>query len=197
LHRHDGFADRADYELNNTFTIFKSYDHVLTLASACLESLRLHTKLATKLDDATRFIASISWNDTFQFNTPPQTVWVHVPCSQRRTLGDPKAAINFLNRIPNITAIALPHNDVCCGAAGTYMLRQPVLSQSLWADKLKIIQTAGVTTLVTTNTGCALRFKAGLRNTGIKIFHPLEFASSCIVLLFCCVIIVKTFLIIL
>ena len=179
LHRHDGFDKRAEWELANTVQIFKQYDKVLTVASACLESLRLHPELAVKTEDATRFIAALAWPDTLlPIDAPPYTVWVHVPCSQRRTGGVPEAAINLLQRIPGIAVMALPNNDVCCGAAGTYMLRQPVLSQALLADKLQVIQANAVQILVTTNTGCALKFKAGLRGVGIRVCHPLEILAS-------------------
>lgn len=178
LHRHDGFAKSAARELTNSAQLFSQYDKVLTVASACLESLRLHPELAKKTDDATRFIANLTWPVNLSLNTQSQTVWIHVPCSQHRPIGDPTAAAVLLSRIPGITVIPLPHNDICCGAAGTYMLRQPTLSRALFADKLQIIETAAATTIVTTNTGCALKFASELRNTNIMVCHPLEILAN-------------------
>lgn len=178
LYRHAGFADAADAELAQSVQIFSQYTHILTVASACFSALQQAPELATRLDDATSFIAGLPWPDTLNLNVIPQTVWVHIPCTQRYPNGNSNAAMNLLKRVPEITALPLPHNDVCCGAAGTYMLRQPKLSQALLADKLQIIQANNVQTLVTTNTGCALQLAAGLRSYNVKVYHPLEILAA-------------------
>lgn len=178
LYRHAGFTAAADLELSQSIQIFNRYDQVLTLASACCSELQQASELVTRLDDATRFIAAAPWPTTLNLDATPQTIWVHVPCTQRHPIGDPNAAINLLERIPGITVLPLPQNAACCGAAGTYMLRQPKLSQALLADKLQIIQSNAVQTLVTTNTGCALHLAAGLRPYGIRVCHPLEILAE-------------------
>ncbi|KOR29265.1 hypothetical protein TI04_09055 [Achromatium sp. WMS2] len=184
LHKHSGFAAEADVELSNTANIMSKHDKILTVASACLETLKRSTQLGNKVVDATDFVADLDWSATLNPKSKPQTVWVHVPCTQRHPIGNPKASFNLLNQIPGVTAIPLNDNDVCCGAAGTYMLRHPELSQELLDDKFKIIKKMQATVIVTTNTGCALRLKTGAHKLGIKlqVYHPLEILAQHLVL---------------
>lgn len=178
LYRHDGFANLGSLELERTSKLFSQYERILTVASACLETLRHAPDMQPRLDDATRYIAALPWPATLRIDSSPQTIWVHVPCSQGHPIGDSHAAMRLLTRIPGVKVLTLPENTVCCGAAGTYMLRQPSLSEALLADKLHLIAAAGATTVVTTNTGCALRLAAGLRSQGVRVCHPLEILAE-------------------
>ncbi|KOR29583.1 hypothetical protein TI03_01970, partial [Achromatium sp. WMS1] len=126
LYRHDGFALQADLELAQSVQLLQGYSHILTLASACLAELQYAPSLAGKIKDASRFIADLTWPaDLIKANPPQKTVWVHTPCTQRHPVNDKQVVIDLLARIPKINLLALPKNDLCCGAAGTYMLRQP------------------------------------------------------------------------
>jgi len=182
LHRHDGFAEQGDGELARSAALFGAagYDRVLTLASACLGELRRAPSLAGRVGDATRFVADLPWPADLALADSPQRVWVHTPCTQRNLLGDAEAAVALLERIPGVPPLALPDNETCCGAAGTYMLRQPAMSQALLADKLRLIRAAAATLIVTTNTGCALRLAAGLREQDppVAVCHPLEILAA-------------------
>lgn len=182
LHRHEGFPARGDAELERTITLFDhtEYDRVLVLASACLGELRHAPTLAARIEDATRFVADLTWPADLFLDATPHKIWVHTPCTQRHLLGDTEAAVALLKRIPGVNPIPLPDNETCCGAAGTYMLRQPDLSQALLANKLQLIGDAAATLVVTTNTGCALRLATGLRDQGtlIKVCHPLEILAT-------------------
>jgi glycolate oxidase iron-sulfur subunit len=182
LHRHGGFIERGDAERARSAVLFNAaeYDRVLTLASACLGELRQEPGLAGRVSDATRFIADLAWPEDWLLDDTPQEVWVHTPCTQQYLLGDAQAAFALLRRIPGLIPRMLPDNEICCGAAGTYMLRQPELSQSLLNDKLRIIRAAGATRVVTTNTGCALHLAAGLREHGdlTALCHPLEILAA-------------------
>jgi len=182
LHRHDGFAEQGDAELARAASLFGAaeYDRVLTLASACLGELRRAPILASRVEDATRFVADLPWPADLILDDTPQRVWVHTPCTQRYLLDDAEAATALLRRIPGVTPLMLPDNETCCGAAGTYMLRQPIMSQALLADKLRLIRSTAATLIVTTNTGCALRLAAGLREQAppIAVCHPLEILAA-------------------
>ncbi len=180
LHRHDGFAARGDLELAQTTSLLKDYPYILTLASACLAELRTSPDLSKTVVDANRFIADIAWPDDLVIDTTPQTIWVHTPCTQRHPVKDPQAAIDLLTHLPDVTPKPLPKNITCCGAAGTYMLKHQDISLSLLADKIQIIKDVKATIVVTTNTGCALRLKAGLRasNLEVRVCHPLEIVAE-------------------
>jgi glycolate oxidase iron-sulfur subunit len=70
----------------------------------------------------------------------------------------------------------LPGNEFCCGAAGTYMLQQPALSDALLAEKLSALRQDPPDFLLTSNPGCSLQLARGARELGLKtrVLHPLE-----------------------
>jgi glycolate dehydrogenase iron-sulfur subunit len=182
LYRHDGFAGEGDAELGRCAELLGGRDGgpVLTVASACLGELRRSPALAGRAQDITRFLADLPWLDDLPLVHTPLKLWVHTPCTQRHLLGDPDAAFELLRRLPGVRPIALPDNAVCCGAAGTYLLRQPAMSRALLEDKLRAIGDARVSLLATTNTGCALQLAAGLREQGlqVRVQHPVEAAAA-------------------
>jgi glycolate oxidase iron-sulfur subunit len=73
----------------------------------------------------------------------------------------------------------LPDNNLCCGAAGSYLLTQPELSDRLGKDKLRRLKTTRPDILVTSNTGCAIQFRLQVREgkLPIEVLHPLELLS--------------------
>ncbi len=72
--------------------------------------------------------------------------------------------------------IELPETELCCGAAGTYNLTQPEMSQRLAKRKLDNILSTGVQTVVTANAGCILQIarQARLRSIPLTVTHPMD-----------------------
>jgi glycolate oxidase iron-sulfur subunit len=175
LYRHDGFPAQAERELGRVARLFAGAP-LLTLASACHGELLRAPALVGQVEEITRFLADLSWPEDLVLRPLLARVWVHTPCTQRNTLGDPDAALDLLRRIPGVRLASLPDNDLCCGAAGTYLLRQPSLADALLEDKLVHVRSAPPDFLVTTNTGCALHLAAGIRAAALKVqvCHPVE-----------------------
>lgn len=57
-----------------------------------------------------------------------------------------------------LTPVADSH--LCCGAAGTYTLMQPVLSQQLLENKLSALQQGAAEVIATANIGCQLHLES-------------------------------------
>lgn len=178
LHRHDGFAAEAQRQLDASGRLFErpEYDAVLTLASACCGELQRSPRLRPRIFDITRFLAGLEWPERLRLRPLRRQVLIHVPCTQRNLLRDPEAAFDLLGRIPGLILAPLPDNHACCGGAGAYMLRQPLLSLALLDDKVRHLRESAPTLLVTSNTGCALQLAAGIRRAGlaIEVRHPVE-----------------------
>lgn len=178
LHRHDGFPLAADRHLAASRAHYarETYNAVLGCASACTAELRRSPELAAVTRDITRFLADLSWPEHLTPRPYQGRVLVHVPCSQTNQLGDTQAALDLLRRIPDLEPLELTDNATCCGAAGAYLLRQPVMSQRLLQDKLAAIRDGHPDVLVTTNTGCALHLATGMQTAGLRveICHPVE-----------------------
>ncbi len=183
---HNGAPDQALELARHNIEVFGSaeYDVIVYLASACGAQLQAYPDLpwpdaarqqqaiafTEKIQEVTTYIASLDWPGDLALQPLDKRIAVHEPCSQKNGLrqSDPCAAL--LQRIPRARVFALAHNDRCCGAAGSYMLRQPRLAQAFRADKLAVIERSEADYVVTTNSGCALFLDAGLQQ--VKVVHP-------------------------
>jgi glycolate oxidase iron-sulfur subunit len=151
---------------------------LIGLASACVAELRTEPALR----DTQELCAWLDalWPQHLALRPLPARVLVHEPCSHRNLLGGNAAVYRLLARIPALEIAALPGNDQCCGAAGTYLLRQPAMADALLAAKVNASATLAPEFIVTTNPGCALHLAAGLREAGlaIKVCHPVELLAQ-------------------
>ncbi len=65
--------------------------------------------------------------------------------------------------------VELPESDVCCGSAGSYNLTEPEMAERLQRRKVENILKAGAQLVVTSNPGCLLQMRAGLKKAGAKV----------------------------
>lgn len=82
----------------------------------------------------------------------------------------------LLATIPGLELVPLAESEICCGAAGSYNLTEPEMSDRLAQRKLKNILEANPDVVVSGNAGCTLQIQAALRNAGknIPVLHPME-----------------------
>ena len=73
--------------------------------------------------------------------------------------------------------VELPESDVCCGSAGSYNLTEPEMAGRLQRRKVENILKTGAQTVVTTNPGCILQIRAGLKkaHADIEVLHIADF----------------------
>jgi glycolate oxidase iron-sulfur subunit len=74
--------------------------------------------------------------------------------------------------------VPMPESDVCCGGAGSYFLTQPGMAARLQDRKIGNVLRTGAGTVVTTNPGCLLQIRDGLRrrkNTAVRVVHLADF----------------------
>ena len=102
-----------------------------------------------------------NWSTDLKFKSLPQKVAVHEPCSQR-VLQNTQSIYTLLEKIPEIEIIALPDNQICCGAGGCYQLTQPQNAQSLRAIKQQKFIESGCSFIVSSNWGCVTHLKNDL-----------------------------------
>jgi glycolate oxidase iron-sulfur subunit len=91
----------------------------------------------------------------------------------QRILSAPR---KLLALIPGLELRDLPESELCCGAAGTYNLTQPEMSQRLSRRKLQNILSTGADAVITANTGCILQIarEAKLQRKRLRIYHPMD-----------------------
>jgi glycolate oxidase iron-sulfur subunit len=73
--------------------------------------------------------------------------------------------------------VELPESDVCCGSAGSYNLTEPEMADRLQRRKIENILRTGATTVVTTNPGCLLQIRSGLKKAGASHIRTLHVAD--------------------
>jgi glycolate oxidase iron-sulfur subunit len=163
---------------------------VVCTASGCTVSLRDYpcwiqesgadattaSSFAYKLRDVNQFLCQLSWPKDMELKPLAKRIAVHDPCSLRHVLHQHRAVYALLRRIPAADIVPLSYNEDCCGAAGSYMLTQPELAQSLLSLKINNLREIRPDILVTSNVGCSLHLAAGVKEAGlsIEVLHPVQ-----------------------
>jgi glycolate oxidase iron-sulfur subunit len=149
--------------------MLKEYDHILSGK----DGERAKT-FVSKVKDITEFLVALG-------PVPPENpirekVTYHDPChlchaqqirSQPRTL---------LGLIPELELVPLEESEICCGAAGTYNLTQPEMSERLGRRKMDFIEATGAKIVATGNVGCILQIARKVKERGdqIEVVHPID-----------------------
>jgi glycolate oxidase iron-sulfur subunit len=83
---------------------------------------------------------------------------------------------SLLALVPGLEIVPLAESEVCCGAAGSYNLMEPEMSDRLAERKLKNILATGADAVISGNAGCSLQIEAAMRRAGhpVWVVHPME-----------------------
>lgn len=190
LHLHSGAPAEAAVLAQKNVEAFNrlEIEAVLYTASACGTMLREYpawtggshgmagAEFAAPVMDVTAFLAGLEWPADVSFSPLDKRIAVQDPCLQRNVVRDISPPYRLLEKIPALTVEALPGNEQCCGAAGTYMLTQAELSDALRADKLEALRRSGASVLVTSNLGCAIHLAEGVCAAAmdVEVMHPVS-----------------------
>src|SRR5262245_49744484 len=87
-----------------------------------------------------------------------------------------EAPRKLLSMIPGLELRELGESELCCGAAGTYNLSEPEMSDRLSRRKLQNILATGADALITANAGCILQIAREARRQcqRLPIYHPMD-----------------------
>lgn len=82
----------------------------------------------------------------------------------------------LLSMIEGLELVPLPESEHCCGAAGSYNITQPDMSQALGERKAKNILSTGARAILTANIGCLLQVDRYLRSQQPRVWvtHPMD-----------------------
>ncbi len=190
LARHEGELEQAVKLASRNVKAFTALNlsAVICTASGCTASLIEYPQwmretevvgvqdFAYKLRDINQFLGEVPWPMEATLKPLTKRIANHDPCSLRYVLRHHQAVYAVLSRIPGVDIVPLVDNRQCCGAAGSYMLAQPTLSQSLLAKKIDALREIQPDILVTSNVGCALHLAAGVRERSfpIEVLHPAQ-----------------------
>ncbi|WP_232023956.1 (Fe-S)-binding protein [Sulfurivermis fontis] len=186
LHVQQGDGATARHLAQQNLAAFPAEaEAILSVASGCGALLHEYDDLlederaagfARRVIDINAFLAGLDWPETLVLRPLPQKVAVHESCTLRNVLRGQQALYTLLRHIPQLEVVELPHNERCCGAAGSYLVDHPAEADTLRADKVAAVAELQPQWLASANIGCAMHLAAGLRAAGlaVEVVHPVS-----------------------
>ncbi len=188
IHYHSGVEEPALLLARQNIAAFLAagVDAIIVNAAGCGAMLKdyAHILPADLHDEATQFVAKVKDISEFLMalgpipprNAVPLKVTYHDACHLchgQQIRSQPRA---LLAMIPGLELVPLEETEICCGAAGTYNLSQPEMSERLGRRKMDHIEATGARMVVTGNVGCILQIarKVKERNSPIDVAHPID-----------------------
>jgi len=190
LHVQQGDGAAARRLARQNLTAFPAEaETIISVASGCGALLHEYDQLledanaadfARRVVDINVFLAGIAWPEGLMLRPLPQRVAVHESCTLRNVLRGHNSLYALLRRIPGLEVIELPHNEQCCGAAGSYLVDHPAEADALRADKIAAVAELQPHWLASANIGCAMHLAAGLRDAGlaVEVVHPVSLLAK-------------------
>jgi glycolate oxidase iron-sulfur subunit len=181
LHLHDGNIQQAETLAKKNISIFnqeKAITAVVSLVNGCTSQLReypqlgLTEKFSPAVKDIVEFLAEIEWPENIQLQPLNKAIALQIPCSLQNSLRAEDKLMSLIKRIPQLNIESIYNK--CCGAAGSYFLRQAKLSDQLKEQAITEINKNAPEMIISSNLGCALQLKSGLSESKNPphVIHP-------------------------
>jgi L-lactate dehydrogenase complex protein LldE len=120
--------------------------------------------------------------DEFQDLKPyPKTVAIHRSC-HGRGLHLTDEMEKLLKKIPDIEVVEFASEEQCCGFGGVFSAFQGHLSQGIGLEKIRAVQQAGATEIISGDMGCLMHLQGLLdRNQlPLRLRHFAEVLAECL-----------------
>lgn len=183
LDLHSGETDRAsDFAATNLRAFDqRDLDAIVTVATGCGATLSEYTSyypdsegFSSKVVDICQFVNNCKGFEDITLDELDAKLLIHTPCSLANVLKTVEAPKTLMKSIPK-SKVSVFTQSGCCGAAGNYMLEHPNMADALRNDLIMVVKNEKPDYLLTTNIGCALHLRAGLRQQCIdtEVLHPI------------------------
>jgi glycolate oxidase iron-sulfur subunit len=195
LYAHSGRLDRARAAARRNIQVFEAanVDSIVINAAGCGSTLKeyghlLHddpkyaeraVQFSKRVVDLTEVLAGETALEVNPRLCNYKTTYhdaCHLAHAQRITAQPRQLVMRAAGR----NFVELPESDVCCGSAGTYNITEPELAIRLQERKIQNILASGAEVVVTTNPGCILQMRAGLKKAGandVKVIHIADYVA--------------------
>jgi glycolate oxidase iron-sulfur subunit len=188
IHYHSGVEAPALALARQNIAAFRpeQFDAVIVNAAGCGAMLKDYAHLlpAREHDAAGRFVARVKDVSEFLVELGPVAPQHAVPlkvayhdachlCHAQQVRAQPR---KLLSMIPGLELVPLEESELCCGAAGTYNLTQPEMSERLGRRKMDNIAATGADMVVMGNIGCQLQIARKIKERGspMRIAHTVD-----------------------
>jgi glycolate oxidase iron-sulfur subunit len=159
-----------------------SLDAIITNAAGCGAHLKEYghlageegAKLAAKVRDISEFLVELGpLPPTLPLNL---TATYHDACHLAHAQRVRQPPRQLLEMIPDLKLVPLPESELCCGAAGSYNLSEPEMSERLGRRKAEHILATGASAVFTGNVGCLMQVTRYIRESrpDFWIAHPID-----------------------
>ncbi len=188
IHYHSGVEAPALALARQNMAAFESdwFDAIIVNAAGCGAMLKEYPHIlpASDQDQAARFAAKVK--DVSEFLValgpiPPghrvaQKVTYHDACHLCHAQQIRSQPRQLLSMIPGLELVPMEESELCCGAAGTYNLTQPEMSERLGRRKMDQIEATGASVVAAGNVGCILQIARKIKERGssIEVVHPVD-----------------------
>ena len=185
---HAGRRESATQRANKNTSVFKNeFQHIVSLASGCGATLQEYPnlnnssethQLAERVIDISELL--LKYEDRLEFTALAGKVWLHTPCTLKNVMNQADAPFELLQKIPDIQLTQFTEPNHCCGAAGTHMMDYPERARALREPLIEQIKNNPPDILLTSNIGCAMHLRAGIRQAGLHtdVLHPVSLLAQ-------------------
>lgn len=106
----------------------------------------------------------------------------HDACHLQHAQGIRSQPRAVLETIPGLEVVEIPESALCCGSAGVFNLVEAKTARELGDRKVQNLLSTKADALVSSNPGCLLQLKAGLRRAGheMPMMHLVELIDASI-----------------
>ncbi len=165
--------DQVDAIINNAGgcgPVLKEYDHLLENSPQAA----IGKKFQAKVRDISEFLVALGPVKP-EHPLPIQATY-HDACGLSHAQKIRQPPRQLLELIPGLELVPLAESELCCGAAGSYNLTQPEMSQQLGQRKAGHLLATGAAAIFTGNVGCLLQIGRHLRShrPDLWVAHPVE-----------------------
>jgi len=188
MHHHAGLHAESVKMARQNIIALEQADFITSTIAGCGAMLREYDVLfrddasyadrarhfAAKVRDISEVLLQLGLND---FPHPVhETITYHDACHlvhAQKVAAAPRA---LLAMVKGLKLAPLAESEMCCGAAGTYNLTQPVMATDLAERKVRHIEATACRTCATGNVGCAMHIQSHALQTGreLSVVHPIE-----------------------
>lgn len=183
-----GFWDDARGVAKQFLTAFADAKVIVCPSGSCAAMVRHYYPELFRDDTEWRMRAARAADITWEFTEylvdglgvtdlglklPPTKVAFHHACHGLRVLHLGQQAIELAQAVEGVTVNPLQGDDECCGFGGTFAVKLPEISSAMLDEKVRNIEAADASLIVTGDASCLTQMNGGLsrKNSGRRVVH--------------------------
>ncbi|MFC5471512.1 (Fe-S)-binding protein [Cohnella suwonensis] len=199
LHAHSGEMELARALARTNLAVFREagIEYIVSNAGGCGAQLVDYDHLlhddpkyselagwfASRVIDVSQLLVDHgrmpSFADSCANASEPVTITYQDSCHLRNGMKSSNAPRQLMKQVANVSFIEMKEADRCCGSAGIYNVTEPEMAGRILDHKMEHANSTKARYLLTSNPGCLLQMKLGVRKQGanshMEVKHVVDF----------------------